>query len=65
MGIRWTIVSEILMEDLGKKCVAAKFVLCLVSKEQKEFSAAVAQDMLETANKDPHFPKKFITGDES
>jgi hypothetical protein len=34
-------------------------------KEQKEFCAEVAQDVLETANKDPDLPKKVITGDES
>jgi hypothetical protein len=64
LGIPWTIVSEILTEDLGKKCVAAKFVPWFLSKEQKEFCAEVAQDMLETANRDPDFPKKVITGDE-
>ena len=64
-GIPQTIVSEILTEDLGKKCVAAKLVPRLLLKEQKEFCAEVAQDMLETANKDPDFPKKVITGDES
>jgi hypothetical protein len=32
---------------------------------QKEFCAEVAQDFLGTANKDPDFPKKVITGDES
>ena len=65
MGIPWTVVSEILTEDLGKKCVAARFVPWLMSKDQKEFCAEVAQDMLETANKDSDFSKKFITGDES
>jgi hypothetical protein len=65
LGIPRTIVSEILMEDLGKKYVAAKFVPQLLSKEQKEFRAEVAQDMLETTNKDPDFPKNIITGDES
>jgi hypothetical protein len=64
LGIPGTIVSEILTEDLDKKCVAAKFVSLLLSKEQKEFRAEVAQDMLETTNKDPDFPKKVITGDE-
>jgi len=34
LGIPWTIVSEILMEDVGKKYVAAKFVPRLLSKEQ-------------------------------
>jgi len=65
MGIPRTIVSQILTEDLGKKRVAAKFVLLLLSREQKEFHAVVAQDFLETSNNDPHFLKKIITGDES
>ena len=45
--------------------MAAKFVPRLLSREQKEFRAAVAQDLLETTNNDPHFLKKVITGDES
>jgi hypothetical protein len=65
LGIPQTIVSQILIEDLDKKCVAAKFVLRLLYREQKEFHAAVAQDLLETANNDPDFLKKVITGDES
>ena len=65
LGIPRTIVSQILIKDLGKKRVAAKFVPRLLSREQKEFRAAVAQDLLETANNDPDFLKKVITGDES
>ena len=65
LGIPRTIVSQILTDDLGKKRVAAKFVLRLLSREQKGFLAAVAQDLLETANNDPDFLKKVITGDES
>ena len=53
------IPQTILTEDLGKKCVVAKLVL------QKEFSAEVAQDLLETTNNDPDFLKKVITRDES
>ena len=45
--------------------MVAKFVPRLLSQEQKEFCAAVAQDLLETANNDPDFLKKVITGDES
>jgi hypothetical protein len=55
LGIPWTVVSRILTEDLGKKRVAAKFVPRLLSREQKDFRAAVAQDSLETANNDPDF----------
>jgi hypothetical protein len=47
------------------KHVAAKFVPRLLSQEQKEFRAEVAQHLLETANSDPDFLKKVITGDES
>jgi len=65
LGIPQTIVSQILTEDLGKKRVVAKFVPRLLSREQKEFHAAVAQDLLETANNDPDLLKKVITGDES
>jgi hypothetical protein len=54
-----------LTEDLSKKSVAVKFVPRLLSQEQKEFRAEVAQDLLETANKDPDFPQKVIIADES
>ena len=60
LGIPRTIVSQILTEDLGKKRVAAKFVTQLLSREQKEFRAAVAQDLLETTNNDPDYLKKVI-----
>jgi len=46
LGIPRTVVSHILTEDLGKKHVAAKVVPRLLSREQKEFRAAVAQDLL-------------------
>ena len=45
--------------------MAAKFVSWVLSQEQKEFHTEVAQDLLETTNKDTDFPKKVITGGES
>jgi len=60
LGIPRTIISQILAEDLGKKRVAAKFVPRLLSRQQKEFHAAVAQDLIETANNDPDFLKTII-----
>lgn len=42
-----------------------KFVPHLPLQELKEFSVAVAQDLLETAKSGPDFLKKVITGDES
>jgi hypothetical protein len=35
LGIPWTTVSEILTEDLGMNHVAAKFILWLLSQQQK------------------------------
>jgi hypothetical protein len=53
------------MADLGMNCVVAKFILWLLSKQQKEFRTEIAQDLLETSNNDPDFLKQVITGDES
>ena len=45
------------------KRAAAKFVSWLLSQEQKQFRTEVAQGLLDTANSDPNFLKKFITKD--
>ena len=50
-GIPKSTVYEILMEDLGMKCVAAKFILWLLLSEQKEHHAAVANDLIQTATR--------------
>lgn len=57
LGNPRNIVSEILMEDLGKKRVAAKFIPVHLSLEQKEFRTEVVQDLLDTANNDADLPK--------
>ena len=41
-------VSMILTQDLGMKCVVAKFVLWLLLPEQKEHCAAGANDAART-----------------
>jgi late competence protein required for DNA uptake (superfamily II DNA/RNA helicase) len=58
LGIPQTIISEILMEYLGKKRVAAKFVPWLLSQERKEFHTLVTQDMLEPLTKTQIFSKR-------
>jgi hypothetical protein len=63
LGIPRTIVSQISTEDPGKNRRAAKFVPRPASRQ--EFRAAVAQDVIETANNDPDFLKNVIFGDES
>ena len=52
-------------KDLGMKHVRAKFVPQLLLPEQKEHRAAVAHDLIQTANNAPDFLRKFITGRES
>jgi len=47
-----------LTEDLGKKCLVAKFVPWLQPEEQKEFCAEGAEYLLETTNNEPDFLKK-------
>ena len=68
LGIPETTVSEILTQDLGVKCVMArftpKFVLWLLLPEQKEYCAAIANDLIQTVTNEPDFLKKVITGDE-
>ena len=46
------------------KHVVAKFVPWLLLPEQKEYCAAVANDLAQTATSDPDFLKEVITGDE-
>ena len=42
LGIPKTTVSEMLMQDLGMKCVITKFIPWLLLPEQKEHHVAVA-----------------------
>ena len=59
-----TTVSKILTQDLGMKCVMAKFIPWLLLPEQKEYCAAIANDLIQTVTNEPDFLKKVITGDE-
>ena len=65
LGIPKITVSEILMQDLGIKCVTAKFLLWPLLPEQKEHCAAVANDLIQTTTNEPDFLQKLVTGDES
>ena len=53
LGIPKT-VSENLMQDLGMKCVAAKFILRLLLPEQKAHWAAVVNDLIQTSTNEPN-----------
>ena len=61
LGIPISSVSEILTQDLGMKCVVAKFIPQLLLLEQKEHCAAVANDLIQTATNEPDSLKKVVT----
>ena len=63
LGIPKTTVSEISVQDLGIKCVVAKFIPWLLLTEQKEHHAAFANDLIQTTTNEPDFLKRVITGD--
>ena len=62
MGIPKTIVSKILMQDLGIKHIMAKFIPRLMLPKQKEYYATVANDLIQTDTTEPGFLKKVRTG---
>ena len=64
LGSPNTTVSAILTQDLDMKCAFAKFVLWLLLPKQKEYRAAVVNDLIQSATNEPDFLKKVITRDE-
>ena len=65
LGIPKTTASEMLTQDLGMKCVMAKFLPWLLLPEQKEHCATVTNDLIQTATNEPDFLKKVLIRDES
>jgi histone-lysine N-methyltransferase SETMAR len=64
-NISYGTCQSILTEDLQTRCVSAKFVPHLLTEEQKEHHMAVATNLLQEAESDPHFMEGIITGDET
>ena len=56
---------EILTENWDMHRIAAKFVPCLLTNDQKQSRADVSQELLDRANGDDNFSKNIITGDET
>ena len=59
LGIPKMTVLKILMQDLGMKRVVAKFVLWLLLLDQKEYCAAVANNLIQTTTNEPDFLKNW------
>ena len=55
VGISTGLVHSILSEDLNLQRVSVKFVLKLLTDQQKELWKGISEDMLDLANHDPEF----------
>ena len=64
-GVLWSSCQRILTEELHMKRVAAKFVPCLLSEDQRANRLDVCREMKDQLKTDPDFLSKTITGDES
>jgi len=65
VGVSIGLVHTILTADLGLRRVSAKFVLKLLTMEQKQLRLEITQDMLDYVESDSNFLNTVITGDES
>jgi len=65
VGVNIGSVHTILTADLGLRSVSAKFMLKLLTMEQKQLRLEIAQNMLDCVENDSNFLNTMITGDES
>jgi len=65
VGICKSSCHTILTEKLKMHRVAAKFVPCLLTEEQKQNRISVSQELLDRSNTHENFLKNVITGDET
>ena len=65
VGVSTGSVHTILTADLGLRRVSAKFVLKLLTMEQKQLRLEIIQDILDYVKSDSNFLNTVITGDES
>ena len=65
LNLSFYAVQSILTKDLTMQQVSAKFILKLLSDEQKQHRLQVAQEMINRSENDPDLLNRVITGDES
>jgi len=58
-------VRKIVIEDLRKRMICSRFVPHSLTPEQKDRRTAACRDLIATADSDPDFFKKIVTGDEA
>jgi len=64
-GLSWSSCQRILTEDLNMKRVSTKFVLRLLTEDQKNNHLSVCYDLREQGGNDPQILSKVLTGDET
>jgi hypothetical protein len=57
--------QQILSDELSVRRIASKFVLMLLSIDQKEYCIAVSTELKKQTKNNPNFISTIITGDES
>jgi hypothetical protein len=60
LGLSFGLVQSILIEDLGMKCISAKFVPKLLTVKQKETRLAVARNLRQCADQDADFMRTIL-----
>jgi len=58
-------VRKIVVEDLRKRKICSRFVPHSLTPEQKDRRTAACRDLIATADSDPDYFKKIVTGDET
>ena len=58
-------VRKIVVEDLRKRKICSRFVPHSLTPGQKDRRIATCRDLIATADNDPDFFKKIVTGDET
>ena len=56
---------KIVVENVRKRKICSRFVPHSLTPEQKDRRFAVCRDFMATADSDPDFFKKIVTGDET
>jgi len=56
---------KLVVEDMRKRKICSSFITHSLTSEQKDRRIVACRDLIATADSDPHFFKKILTGDET
>jgi len=64
-GVNREMIHQILVEDLGKRKVASRFVPHVLSDDQRHECVQYAKDIIKTARRNKHFLNLIVAADET